>query len=144
VGSTQPNGEVRLTVVRDGHERQITATVATNPQSQRVAADDRAAPSEGQVGLALAPLSQDARKRLRLDGDVQGVVVARVQPGSRAAESGLKAGDVILRIGSTAVDSPSAAIEQLRAAQTAHADAVPVLVMREGTTTYLALKLGQA
>jgi serine protease Do len=146
VGTTQPDHELRLTVMRDGRERQLTATVAANPQAQQAAADGGrgAMPAEGQVGLALAPLSPDMRQRLGIEGDVHGVVVARVQPRSRAADSGLKAGDVILRIGSTAVDSPAAALEQLRAAQTAKADAVPVLVMRDGATTYLALRLGQA
>jgi serine protease Do len=144
IGATQPDRDVRLTVVRDGRERQITATVASNPQTREAAAEGRAAPGEGRVGLALAPLSPDARARLGVDRDVRGVVVARVQPGSPAADSGLKSGDVILRIGSTAVETPSAAVEQLRAAQTAKAEAVPVLVMRDGTTYYLALKLGQA
>jgi serine protease Do len=145
VGMTQPDHEVQLTVVRDGHERQVTATVANNPQTQQAAADGRdGAVGEGRVGLALAPLSPEARQRLGIDGDVHGVIVARVQPRSRAAESGLKAGDVLLRIGNSAVDSPAAAAEQLRAAQTAKQDAVPVLVMREGNTYYLALTLGRA
>jgi serine protease Do len=145
VGATQPNHDLRLTIMRDGHERQITATLAVNPKADEAASNGgSAAPSEDRVGLALVPLSPDARERLGVEPDVHGVVVANVAPGSRAASSGIMAGDVILRIGTTAVDSPSAAQAQIRAAQSANREAVPVLVMRDGSTTYLALQLGQA
>ena len=143
VADTRPGQNLRLTVSRGGHERQLSATIATNP-GQQVADAGAGAPSEGRVGLALAPLSAQARERLGIDGDVHGVVIARVQPNSRAAESGLKPGDVILRIGNETVETPDAAIARIRDAERAKREAVPVLVMREGTTYYLALRLARA
>ncbi|MBL8835332.1 MAG: DegQ family serine endoprotease [Alphaproteobacteria bacterium] len=144
VADTRPGQALRLTVSRDGQERQLAATIAANPAGQQVADARGAVPAEGRVGLALAPLSPQARQQLGVESGVNGVVVARVAPNSRAAESGLKAGDVILRIGNEAVATPDAAVARIRAAEHDKREAVPVLVMREGTTYYLALRLAQA
>ncbi len=144
VADTRPGQSLRITVSRDGQEHQLSATIAANPAGRQVADARGAAPAEGQVGLALAPLSAQARAQLGVDGGVNGVVVAGVAPNSRAAESGLKPGDVILRIGNEAVATPDAAVARIRAAEHAKREAVPVLVMREGTTYYLALRLARA
>ena len=71
----------------------------------------------------------------------EGVLVAGVEPGNRADESGLQPGDVILRIGGREISSPDDAASQLRAAEISHRQALPLLVMRNGTTSYLALDL---
>ena len=69
-------------------------------------ADETSAP----VGMAFAPLNQDEQQQLGLDPSVKGVVVAQVTPGSRADESGVQSGDVIVRVGNQAVTSPSEAV----------------------------------
>ena len=56
------------------------------------------------VGMAFAPLTQDEQQQLGLDSSVKGVVVAQVTPGSRAEESGVQSGDVIVRVGNEVGD----------------------------------------
>lgn len=93
------------------------------------------------MGMTLAPLSRDAREALGLEGDTKGVVVSRVMPNSRAAESGIHAGDVIVRVGDAPVATPSQAASKIHDAEKAKKEAIPLLVMRDGTTYYLALEL---
>lgn len=126
-----------LSVWRDGHEHKVDVTVAAQPLERLAAAE---APSDSPVGLTLAPLSEETRSALGIDGKVQGVVVARVTVGSPAAESGIRQGDVIVKVGNDSVASPPEAATRLKAAQNDKKAAVALLVMREGTTYYLALK----
>ena len=93
------------------------------------------------VGLSLAPLSNQARSQLGLDETAKGVVVANVTPESRAAESGLEPGDVIVKVGGDAVKTPAEAASRIHDAEKAKKDAVPLLVTRQGRTYYLALQL---
>jgi serine protease Do len=84
------------------------------------------------------------RGQLGLGSAAKGVVVAQVAPGSRAAESGIQPGDVIVKIGTDAVTTPSDVVTKIHAAEHAKKQAVPLLVMRDGTTYYLALELRAA
>ena len=68
-------------------------------------------------------------------------VVAKVVPNSNAAESGVQAGDVIVRVGTDAVKTPADAVAKIHAAEKDKKEAVPLLVSRDGTTYYLALQL---
>ena len=52
--------------------------------------------------------------------------------------------DVIVRVGSQVVTSPANASAKIKAAVQDKKEAVPLLVMRDGTTYYLALQLGKA
>ncbi len=70
--------------------------------------------------------------------------MAQVTPGSRADESGVQSGDVIVQVGNQAVTTPSEAVDKIHAAEHEKKEAMPLLVMRDGTTYYLALQLGKA
>jgi serine protease Do len=55
------------------------------------------------LGLDLSPMSPDLRRRYNIKDSVDGVVVTRVQPGSRAAERMIQAGDVVVEVQRTPV-----------------------------------------
>ncbi|HTI87387.1 MAG TPA: DegQ family serine endoprotease [Alphaproteobacteria bacterium] len=139
VADAKAGASVPVTVWRDGHERTVDVTIQNQKPEQTASNADR---SEGpRVGMALAPLSQDARDALGLSGDTHGVVVSRVTPDSLAADSGLRAGDVIVSIGNDTVNTPKQAATKISEAQKAKKDAVPLLVMRDGAKYYVALQL---
>ncbi len=129
----------KLTVWRDGQEKTVDVKIGSQPSDKVASADD--GNSEGTVGLSLAPLSNDKRTEFDIDGKAKGVVVENVAPDSRAAESGLQPGDVIVKIGNEPVATPSEAASHIHDAQRARKDAVPLLVLRNGSTYYLALQL---
>jgi len=126
-------------VWRDGQQQTLDVTIGTERAQQKVA-DAGAETQNGPLGLELAPLSSDQRQSAGTQGR-GGVLVAGVTPGSRADNSGLQAGDVILSIGGRPVSSPDDAVARIRTAQRERRDALPLLVMRDGTTAYLALEL---
>ena len=132
----------KLTIWRDGHERTVEVAIGQQPASQTARNEQSTGGSP--VGMALAPLTPQERNDLGLNPTVTGVVVAQVTPGSRAADSGVQSGDVIVRIGNQAVTSPAEAASQLHKAEHEKKEAVPLLVMRNGTTYYLALQLANA
>jgi serine protease Do len=138
VADVHAGSAAKLTVWRDGAEKSVDVTIGT--QKAQTAANEDA--SQGaKIGLALAPLTDEARNALGLDATVHGVVVAQVEPGSPAAESGVHPKDIITRIGQDAVSTPSEAAAKIHAAEHAEKDAVPLLVMRDGAPYYLALQL---
>ena len=138
----EARGKADDTLWRKGKEQTVAVTIGAMP-AENVAANDT--PSEAakgpQVGVGLAPLTADMRTQLGLDAAVKGVVVAEVKPGSKAADSGLQQGDVILGFGADKVATPKEAVSKIREAQATHKKSLPVLVMRDGSTMYLALQI---
>jgi len=143
VANTTAGQTANLQVWRDGHERAVAVTIAS--QTAEKTAANASEESQGErVGMALSPLSPDAREQLGLGESAHGVVVANVVPGSRAEESGVEAGDLILRIGNDPVVSPREVVAKIHQAEHDKKQAVPLLVTRNGTTYYLALQLQQS
>jgi serine protease Do len=140
VADTHAGSTAKLTVWRDGHVQPLTVTIGTQSKEQTASHDEQSGVAP--VGMALAPLSPDGRSQLGLDPSAKGVVVAQVTPDSRASESGVHAGDVIVRIGNDAVTTPSEAASKIRSAEQ-QKKAVPLLVMRDGKPYYLALQFAQ-
>jgi serine protease Do len=57
------------------------------------------------IGLILAPLTDELRTKHGIGKDVNGVMIMEVDPGSAAAEKGVKVGDVIVEAAQDAVTS---------------------------------------
>ncbi|HTW34825.1 MAG TPA: Do family serine endopeptidase [Rhizomicrobium sp.] len=130
---------VDVSVWRNGQQRELNVTVGTEHAEKMASA--AAAANRSPVGLELQPVPADERDQYDIQG---GAVVAGVTPGSRADQSGLQAGDVILRVGDHKVNSPGDAASQIHSAEASHRPSVALLVMRNGTTSYLPLQLGTA
>jgi serine protease Do len=140
----KPGSKATLTVWRNGTEHSMSLTMGEYPTDHAMADNADTQSANEPVGVALVPLTPDARGELSVPDSVKGAVVAEVTPGSLAAESGIEAGDVILKMGDKEVATPTDAAAAIRAAQHEKKEAVPLLVMREGKAHYLALQLKQA
>lgn len=140
VAALKAGDTARLTVWRDGRERNLSATVGAQPADQTAALND-AGNEEGRVGLSLAPLTPELRNRLGIENGAKGVVVAEVASDSKAEESGVQPGDIIVDVAGRKVTTPAQAVEAIKSAQHDRKEAVTLLVMRNGTTYYLALQL---
>lgn len=101
VASMRPGTDARMTIVRDGKAQE-----RGDDQPRR--SSDLDAPDGGKrLGVALSPLPEAARGQLGLEPGVSGVLVQRVEPGSPAAENGLRSGDIIVSANSQGVAAPS-------------------------------------
>ena len=139
VANTANGKTVPTTIWRDG--RSVTLKITIGNSEQQTASAQPATPVSPPVGLALQQLSPDDRSQLNLGSSINGVVVAQVTPGSRADESGIQAGDVILRVAGNDVSTPDQVASAIYAAEQENQSDIPLLVMRDGATSYLGLQL---
>jgi serine protease Do len=140
VAGLKAGDSAKLGIWREGRERTLTVTIGSQPADQTAALND-AAGEDGRVGLSLAPLTPELRNRLGLEAGTHGAVVAEVASDSKAEESGVRPGDIIVGVAGKTVADPSQAVSAIKAAQHEKKEAVTLLVMRNGTTYYLALQL---
>lgn len=132
---TSPGQQVTVTVLRDGREQRIPITVGEWPRTQGEDADaplmserpHRTIPPD--LGLSLAALTNDSRARFGLPLDQPGVLIAGVAANTDAAERGLVAGDVILKVHDAAVSSPSDVRQKLDEARSLKRDFVLMLIL---------------
>ena len=135
IAERTPGTNVRVTLLRDGQEQNVTASLGTlppprtalaRPQPQHEVPDD-------QPLFGITPGSMPGRGVAPNDG----VYITKVTAGSVAAHAGLEKGDVIIFADRTPVNNPSDLQRILRA----HKSDKPALlqIMREGTVMFLAL-----
>ena len=159
VATTPINTTVPIELIRDGKRMRVRATVVQRPAENIVqaraglpvddddtpAGDDKAPGIESaraSLGITLQPLTTQLRQQLRLDKDVQGVVIAGISPSSDAASKGLQRGDIIVKIGQKPVTNPAEAAAAVEAERKAGKDTVLMLVQRGNTPpTYRGIKL---
>jgi serine protease Do len=131
----EPIGKaVPIVVLRNGEEQSIDLEIAEM-------ADDEVQVAKGEAeafGLTVQNLTPEIAESLGLARDVSGVLVSAVDPGSAAADAGLRRGDVILEVNRKAVPNVEAYSTQLREGK--GAKSVLMLVRRGENTVFLALK----
>ncbi len=109
VSAKAPGSKVKLTVLRDGKPRTITATLTEREASASEDNEKTAAKgtAQGRLGVAATNLTADIRRELNVPSGVSGIVIESVNPTSPAAEEGLAEGDVITEINGAQVSSVS-------------------------------------
>jgi serine protease Do len=96
VGSLKPGEKVELSFLRDGTEKTVSVTLATQKTEQTAKAEAAQSESALKLGVQLAP------------GDGQpGVAIVSVDPDGLAASKGLSNGDSILEVSGKPVTQPS-------------------------------------
>lgn len=144
VGSLLAGQRATFNVVREGKHETLTATIAARDADQVAAlrepgngngagrvpngAQQQSAES---LGLSLMPLTPALRQQQNIPADVKGVIVTEVDPNSDAAEKGLAAGNVIIRVGGKDVATPADVVRGVAEAKTAGRDTVLLLVAEQ-------------
>ena len=95
VGLTNPGGDVKLKLWRDQGEKTVTVKIGEAPDEREARAP--AGRAKSALGLEVRPITPEIARQLNLPS-AEGVVVARVDDGSAAAEAGVQRGDVIREI----------------------------------------------
>jgi len=133
VARTQVDKKVRMKVLRDKKEIQLSVAVGELKDEEVVAA----APEKGELGLTVQRLTPQMAESLGLD-KMEGVVVTGVEPGSAADEAGIRRGDVIMEVDRKSIrnlDEYKKAVAAIRKGR-----GVLFLVRRGDSTLFLALK----
>lgn len=146
VAGTLPGTEIKLTVLREGKETELTATLdefnvtdSQKPGSENGGDENGASPQNqnGKLGLSLEPVTPKVAKQLGLDSDSEGLVVTDVDQDGPSAEAGISRGDVILEINRKPVNSIADVKSALEAAS---GKPILLLIARRGQTIFLTLR----
>ncbi|MGO9934399.1 MAG: Do family serine endopeptidase [Steroidobacteraceae bacterium] len=132
VGTAAPGDKATLEIWRDGRSIELTAVIG-NAAKVATASEDSGAAAPARLGLALRPLNQDERQQAGVSG---GLVVEDAQ--GRAAEAGIQAGDVVLSVDGTPVQS----VEQLRKMVQEHSKQIALLIQRGDVRLFVPVTLG--
>jgi serine protease Do len=96
VTEMNPGSEVTLDILRDGKPMSIRLTLAERPANLNAQGSQGPATKEGTLrGIEPQNLTPEIRDQLGLPENLEGVVIAQIDPNSPAAQAGLQEGDVI-------------------------------------------------
>lgn len=139
VGMTPINEEGKLTVIRQGDTETIAFKVGLLPDEEaKMPLHKTEAKPTNKLGITVADLTDEQREAL--ENIKNGVLVQDVESGS-AADAGIQAGDVILRIQNNVVRNVSdfdKIVKNLPVGKS-----VAVLIQRRGSPVFLALKINK-
>jgi serine protease Do len=148
VGDTPVGKDVPVIVVRKGKEETKTVRLGRledTPQQASVKTDQPAEEKsvvQKALGLNLAGMSDDLRKKFKIKDSVKGVVITAVDANSAAAEKRLNAGDVIVKVTDEEVTNPADVqkrIDQLK--KDGKKTALLLVANAEGDVRFVALTL---
>jgi serine protease Do len=133
VGVAAPGDKATVDVWRDGKTVTLTATIGN--AAEAITADNNAGDGAqgGRLGLSVRPLSPDERRQAGVAG---GLVVEDAE--GHAAEAGIQAGDVVLSVDGTTVQS----VGQLRQLIQDHGKQVALLIQRGDVRLFVPVTLG--
>lgn len=140
VADANPNETARVTVWRDGKKHELRVKLGEASKAEQVAQAGPAANGGATLGLTLQPLTEQDKAQLGLPNEVTGALVANVEPGSPAAEKGLRPGDVITQVNQQDVSSVGDAVAALQDLKTSKSRAL-LLVRRGDSQRFVALSL---
>ncbi|MBA2480853.1 MAG: Do family serine endopeptidase [Planctomycetes bacterium] len=141
IAQMSPGTKVTLTVVREGAEKTIEATLKDLAETEG-RTGKKGSPRDGQkstrgaLGIRLEDIDDNLRRRFDIPRELKGAVITEVAPGSRADEAGLKSGQVILGINRKPVESGQEAADALDQGQ----GDVLLRIWSDGARFYLVIR----
>ncbi|MEC4891243.1 MAG: DegQ family serine endoprotease [Nitrospira sp.] len=139
VTRTAVGAKVPVTVIRDGREKELTVTIAEQPDTMKIAKAEKPEADYAFAGVAVQDLDRETAKELGIKGKAQGVVVTGVEPDSGGEKAGLMPGDVIREINRQPVKS----VREFEKVSSAvkKGENVLILINRRGSSLFLTAKV---
>ena len=148
VASMPVGRQVDVVVMRNGKEVTKTVTLGRLEDGEKKTAalatekDDslKMDAVTKALGMEFSALSDEARKTFKIKDSVKGVIVTSVEPGSAAAERGLRPGDVVEEVNHQAVEHPGEIAKAIDSAKTdAKKPALLLVSNGEGEVRFVAV-----
>lgn len=137
VAQTPVGQEAEVTLMRKGKKKTVTVKIAKLDEDEVAMAEPVNGMSK-KLGLTVQDLTPELAQALELE-ESEGVIVANVEPGSPAAEAGLRKGDLILEVNLEPVKNTKAYIEKMQKAQ--DRKSVSLFIKHEGHTRFVAIRM---
>jgi serine protease Do len=131
VADIKPGSKAKLEIWRNGSTKNLDVTVG-EMKDLKVASADKADPEHGRLGVAVRPLTPEERQQV----GAKGLLVEGVE--GPAARAGIQAGDVLLSVNGTPLQSA----EQLRGVVAKAGKTVALLVQRSDAKIFVPVALG--
>jgi serine protease Do len=132
ISSMKPGTETTLQVWRNRKQREVSVRVAELEQSSGRGASGAAGGEQGQLGLALRPLTNEEKQQ---SGVQAGLLVEAVT--GPAARAGVRPGDIVMGINGRSVDT----VRQLREAVAGAGKTAALLVRRNGAQIFVPVQV---
>jgi serine protease Do len=150
VADTPVDKEVEVVIIRKGKEEKKTVKVGRLEDSDKKLAsitahgpaEEKPAAVKKALGLDLADINDDLRRKYDIKDNVKGAVVTAVEQNSSAAEKQMKPGDTIVEISQVAVASAADVqkrVDQLK--KEGRKSALFLVANKDGETRFVALNL---
>jgi len=150
VADTPVDKEVEVVIIRKGKEEKKTVKVGRLEDSDKKlasitpngATEEKPAAVKKALGLDLADINDDLRRKYSIKENVKGAVVTAVEQNSSAAEKQMKPGDTIVEISQTPVASAADVqkrVDQLK--REGRKSALFLVANKDGETRFVALNL---
>ena len=141
VAANSPGSQVTLTILRNGSQEQVRASLGTlTPESAQAAEDQGNGGGDAsaeRLGIAVEPITPEIQQQLGLRRGTQGLVVTQVDPSGPAARD-IQEGDVIQEVNRQPVRS----VADFRNALRLSGDRPPLLLInRNGRTAFIPVPL---
>jgi serine protease Do len=138
VADTAPGTSANVVIWRDGGERTLTAKLEEAKVGQSARRDSESESGDkSALGVTVAPLTPDLADRLGAPKNARGLVVEDVNPDGRAADAGIRSGDIIEQVNRKSVES----VDDLRAAvKRAGENPVLLLINRQGSELFVTVR----
>lgn len=137
VASTPVGKTVTVGLLRDGKKKDLEVKVGELKAEQEQRATREEVPD---LGMTVMEVTPELAKRYGLT-ESSGIVVAKVQPNTPAAEAGLQPGDIIVEIDQVPVTNIETYKRLIRGYEAG--DTILLLVSRQGSTLYVTLDVGE-
>jgi len=135
VGRVPVNSKAKLKLLRNGKLQTLDVLIEELPAEEKTLAKTQQKPSSSnRMGVDVVDLDTQSFKRLG-----RGVLVERVAPGSPAAQSGIRSGDILLQIDRKNVKNT--ADFRKKVANLPIGRMIPVLVHRQGADQFIVMKI---
>ncbi|MFO7846161.1 MAG: DegQ family serine endoprotease [Balneolaceae bacterium] len=142
VANSAPGTEIELGIFRDGEEMSVEVTLG-ELDADEIAGLDTETEDElkEQLGFEVSDLTENIRQQLRLNEDVNGVVVAEIEQSSRAYRQGLRQGDVITQVGNQVIENENQFYNLMNTHVESGNEALLLRIFRQGRNMFVAFEL---
>ena len=150
VAETPVETTVDVEVVRGGERKTLSVTLGELEQAENGGLLSRTQTKEKtndtrieNIGLTVAPLTEELAEKFDLDTGETGIVVVDVNDGSPAADKGVQPGDIIRRLNQSAITSVDKLIEGIASAKKEGRKGVLMLIESDGQTRFVQISFDE-
>ena len=137
VSSSDPGKRYKVDIIRDGRRKSIYVKLGELPNEPQMAFMPNYKSST--LGITVQDLNSSLRKHYNLSQDDDGVVVTEMDNDSEAYRSGIREGDIIIRVGTNNVRNSNDFKDLIRTSS--RKNTVLLLVKRNDVSRFYALEI---